>query len=99
MSEKTKLERPDILGKIRLSPDALYQEIAGEAVMLDLKSSNYFGLGEVGNRYWQLIEEHGNFDVVLDIIFQEYDVSKEQLRKDLLELQESLETAGLLIVD
>lgn len=99
MSEKPESENPENSGGIRLSPDALFQEIAGEAVILDLNSSNYFGLEEVGCRFWQLIEEHGDFDIVVNIMFQEYEVGKEQLQQDLLELKESLVTAGLLIID
>ncbi len=43
----------------RISPDVLFRELAGEAVLLDLKSQRYFGLGEVGTRIWQLLDEQG----------------------------------------
>ena len=35
----------------------LAQELAGETVLLDLASENYFGLDAVGTRVWQLLNE------------------------------------------
>jgi len=97
MSEKPTAEESEKSESLRISTDALFQEIAGEAVILDLNTSNYFGLEEVGCRFWQLVEEHGDFESVVNIMAEEYEVSREQLRKDLLELKESLLSAGLLV--
>ena len=36
--------------RVILSPEAMFQEIGGEGVILDLASSSYFGLDEVGVR-------------------------------------------------
>lgn len=85
--------------RLRLSPDALFQEIAGEAVILDLNTSNYFGLEEVGCRFWQLIETYGDFSKAVDTLFEEYEVERDELHQDLLELKESLLAAGLLIAE
>ena len=40
-----------------VSKDVLFQEVAGETVLLDLNSESYFGLDEVGTRIWTLLNE------------------------------------------
>ena len=36
----------------------LFQELQGEAVLLNLKSGVYFGLDPVGTRIWELFAKH-----------------------------------------
>ena len=38
------------------SPEVMFQEVGGEAVLLDLASEQYFGLDPVGTRIWSLID-------------------------------------------
>jgi len=83
----------------RISPDVLFQEVGGEAVLLDLKSESYFGLNEVGTRIWQLIEVNGNLTHVLDIMLDEYDVAPERMEADLMDLVGRLTEAGLVTLE
>ena len=39
------------------SPDVVFRDLDGEAVILDLVSGTYFGLNEVGTRVWRLVDE------------------------------------------
>ncbi len=80
----------------RLSPDVLFRELAGEAVLLDLKSQRYFGLDEVGTRIWQLLEERGEIEAVLRAMVAEFDVAEEELRQDLDAFLHQLTDAGLI---
>ena len=81
---------------ITISKEALSQEVNGETVILDLNSESYFGLDEVGTRIWQLLQEHGNVQKVFDNMLEEFDVDADQLEKDLNELVDKLEEAGLI---
>lgn len=83
--------------KITVSPEVLYQEIDGEIVLLDLKSESYFGLDEVGARFWQLVERQKDFESVFEILLSEYEVEPERLRADLEQLVGELENAGLVV--
>lgn len=82
--------------RVILSSDALFQELSGEAVILDLASSSYFGLDGVGVRLWQLLQADSNLESACQQLIQEYDVSREQLEQDLLILVEQLSEAGLV---
>ena len=49
-----------------LSSEALFQDISGEGVILDLKSSSYFGLDEVGVRLWQLLQSDASLQATYE---------------------------------
>lgn len=83
-------------GKVILSPEVLFRELDGEAVMLDLETERYYGLDEVGTRIWELFAEHGETEVVIAQMLAEYEVEEEQLRRDLAQLLSELAEAGLV---
>ena len=82
--------------RVRIQEDLLFQELQGEAVLLNLKTGVYLGLNQVGARIWQLLQEDGALERVMEVILEEYDVTQEQLQADLLELVGQMEKQGLL---
>ena len=78
------------------APDALFQAVADEAVLLDLKSEKYFSLDDVGTRIWQMITEHQTIDAVVAQVMNEYDVADAVVRADVEALVAKLIAAGLL---
>ena len=84
---------------VAVSKEVLLQEIAGEGVLLDLKSETYFGLDEVGTRIWRLVENDGHLKVVHAKLLGEYDVESARLEQDLTELIGRLAEAGLVNVE
>lgn len=85
--------------RVTLSSEALFQDISGEGVILDLKSSSYFGLDEVGVRLWQLLQSDASLQTAYEKLLTEYDVKAEQLEQDLLKLLAQLTDAGLVSVE
>ncbi len=81
---------------VTISDQVISQEVSGETVLLDLESESYFGLDEVGTRVWQLLNEDGNLQYVLDTMLEEFEVDKDTLESDLSELLNNLQTAGLI---
>lgn len=82
--------------RFNISDEVLSQEVNGETVLLDLDGESYFGLNEVGTRIWQLLKDELNIGNVLDTLDGEYDVSREQLERDVAKLLGSLEESGLI---
>lgn len=78
-----------------LNQDALFRDLDGEAVILNLESGTYFGLNEVGTRIWRLIEQHGRLQTVFDELCREYEVAPDRLKTDLVELVSRLAEARL----
>jgi hypothetical protein len=78
-----------------LSPSAIFRDLDGEAVILDISSGTYFGLNTVGTRIWQLLEQQPQLQAVLDALFDEFDAPRDVLEQDLLNLVTQLAEAGL----
>jgi hypothetical protein len=84
--------------RISIPPDVLVSALAGESVLLNLKSEKYFGLDEVGTRMWGVLTSAGSIQEAYETLLAEYDVEAELLRKDLTDLIEKLVEQGLIEV-
>ena len=80
------------------STDVLFQEVGGEAVLLNLASERYFGLDPIGTRIWNLLGKDNVLQHVHAALCAEYDVPPERLESDLLTLVDQLIEAGLVKV-
>lgn len=85
--------------RVTLSQNALFQDIAGDGVILDLASASYFGLDGVGVRFWKLLQEDASVRRAYDALLAEYDVEPSRLEKDLEALVAQLAEAGLVTVE
>jgi hypothetical protein len=85
--------------KVTLSTETLFQDVGGEAVLLDLASESYLGLDEVGTRIWRLLQKNGHLQAVFYALLAEYAVEPAQLEHDLIELVAQLREAGLVTVE
>ncbi|HVL67908.1 MAG TPA: PqqD family protein [Vicinamibacterales bacterium] len=84
---------------VRVPDSTVFHEIDGETVLLQLEAGMYYGLDAVGTRLWQLMVQHASLRTVFETALAEFDVSPEQLERDLLDLVEQLEARGLLALD
>lgn len=81
---------------VRISRDVLCQEVEGEAVLLDLDSGKYFGLNEVGTRFWELAARTGDVSEIFTRMLDEYEVDEETLAGDLDDFLGDVSSAGLI---
>lgn len=81
---------------VTVSDQVLSQQVSGETVLLDLASEQYFGLDEVGSRFWELLNQGKTFESIISLMSTEFDVSPVQLEQDLEELIVQLSAAGLV---
>lgn len=73
-------------------------DVAGEAVILSLKSGMYYGLEGVGARIWNLIREPRVFVDIRDTILQEFAVEPEACEQDAQTFLEAMVAEGLIEV-
>jgi len=83
---------------VKVANEQVSCNLAGEAVILHLKSGQYFGLNEIGARIWDLIQEPKTVSAVFEAILHEYDVTPNQLEGDLLALLEKMAINELIEV-
>ncbi len=86
-----------LTSRVRIQDDVLFQELQGEAVLLNLKTGVYLGLDRIGTIIWQLLQEDGALSRVVEVILREYDVTQEKFEQDLLNLVGQMEKQGLLV--
>ena len=77
------------------SDQVLFQEVGGEAVLLDLTSEQYFGLDIVGTRIWELLDGNRRLADVHRALCEEFDAEENRIGDDLLALAQALADAGL----
>lgn len=83
---------------VQISDDAVFRELDGEAVILNLDTGIYFGLNTTGTRIWNLIAQHGSLQKVFETMAEEYDVPPESLENDILLLVGQLAEKKLVSV-
>ena len=72
-------------------------DMNGSAVMMDIMTGMYYNLGEIGGRIWALLEEPMTLTALIKKLTDEYDVSAERCRADMLPFLEKLLERGLLV--
>ena len=82
--------------RVSIAEDVVFRDLGGEAVILSLETSTYFGLNEIGTRIWHLIGEHGSTEHVVAALLNEYEVDETQLRQDVDRLVQQLHEKGLV---
>jgi hypothetical protein len=81
---------------VTIPSQVMARQVGDETVILDLASGTYYGLDAVGARIWQLITEGLTLDGVCETVLAEYDVSREELERDLDDLLRTLAGKGLV---
>jgi hypothetical protein len=82
--------------KITISPSVVAKRLGDETVILHLGSGTYFGLDSVGARIWELISEGKSTLEILDVMLNEYDVSRKDLERDITALINDMLAQGLI---
>lgn len=81
---------PSLSSTISVPANVMFRDLAGESVLLELESGQYFGLDEVGTRMWALLEKHGAVGPTFRALLEEFEVQEAQLERDLLAFVERL---------
>lgn len=77
----------------------LARGVPDETVLLNLDSEQYYGVGGVGTRFLDLVQQGLTFGEVLGTLIDEYAVERGVLSADLSALVADLRCNGLIEVD
>lgn len=80
------------------SPDQVASDLAGETVLLGMKTAKYYGLADVGARIWTLLRDPVSVSSICETIGREYDVAPERCEADVVRFLEDLANNGLIEV-
>lgn len=80
---------------VAVSGDAVFRELDGESVVLNLETGLYYGLDEVGTRIWRAVDPMASLRIVLESVVAEFNTDRPAAEADLLELAAALLDKGL----
>ena len=75
---------------IKRNNEVFASEIDEEVVMMNVDTGRYYGMDTVGSRIWELIAEEIQVKDVIEKLMEEYDVSEEQCKSDVIEFLSEL---------
>ena len=81
--------------RLHHSPNATFQEVAGEAILIHLQTGVYYSLNDVGTAFWNLLDGQRTITDCATTIAAEYSAPAEMVLSDLLELAADLTKEGL----
>lgn len=81
----------------RINEGFIIKEIKGDAVILNAKTGDYFGLNGVGNDFVQLIDGNTSLEVIIDKMLEMYSVDRAIIENDINELVEAMISKGILV--
>lgn len=77
-------------------PDMVAAEMDGDLVMMSVEQGEYFGIGGVGTRAWELLEQPMTVEQICAVIVEEFEVDEATCREDMLSFANELLTLGLV---
>jgi len=81
---------------IILTSQAVSCELGGEAVILDIRTGQYFALSPVGAQIWKLLESPCTLTTLCAKLMEEYDVEPSRCETDVSRLVGELAGHGLI---
>ena len=80
----------NLFDKVTIPAQVMAREVGDETVILDLANGTYYGLDPVGARIWQLMAEGQMLTQVCDVMLAEYEVTREDIERDVFALVQTL---------
>lgn len=68
-----------------------------ELVMMSSEKGEYFGLGGIGPRIWELLSDHSTIEEIVEILCEEYDVDRNRCIEDVRRFVLKLIDTGLVV--
>ena len=84
---------------VRIPDEVATRKVGEETILLNLNTGIYFGLGAVGSRFVELLENNGEIAAAHRVMLREFEVTAEVLETDLLRLAEEMCAKRLLVVE
>ena len=74
----------------------VHRELAAETVLLNVETGHYFGMDEIGTRFFKVVSESASLESAEAILAAEYEGTPEQIRDDMVQFCAELVSLGLI---
>jgi hypothetical protein len=85
--------------RVRIRDEVVARDLQGETAILHLGSGVFFGLDPMATRVWQLLAAHAALREVLAALLEEYDVTEDRCRRDLIRFVRALHDNDLVTLE
>lgn len=100
MAEPMQEQRPDwdtLKNLQALVPTrVVHRELAAETVLLNVETGRYFGMDEIGARFFKVVSSSPNLETAATTLEAEYEGTPNQIREDLVRFCNELDSLGLI---
>lgn len=79
------------------SPDAVYNRVGDQAVLIHMGTNRIYELNRTGVRFWELLSDGHDLLEIQQIMLQEFDVAQADLLAEIETMLASLKNEGLVI--
>ena len=90
-------ETLDERSRVTISPSVYARAFGEEVVLLEFGKGEYFGLDAVGADIWRRLEAGDDLGTAADRIVADYEVSREEALRDIVDLVAQLRNHELLV--
>ncbi len=98
MTDNNSGDLPQLNASVRVPERVLMRRVSDEHILLNLEDETYYGLNPVGSRLIELAENGATLEAIIDRLFAEFEVGREQLEIDVRRVAAELMAAGLIEV-
>jgi hypothetical protein len=81
---------------MKINDKIIARKLQGETVLLNMENGDYFTLNTVGTEIYGHISKGKNIDEITGMLFEQYDVDKKDLEKDIRALIEKLKDKNII---
>lgn len=76
----------------------VHRTLASETVLLNIETGHYYGMDEVGGRFFTALRDSRNVGTAVDLLIREFEAPPEQIRADMLRYCGELVEHGLVVL-
>ena len=82
----------------RVDANLLVSQLAGETVLMNTATGDYFGINAVGTKIWNLLAQPVSTDFLVESLVETYDITTEQCRIEVKQFLQNLESRKLVVL-
>jgi hypothetical protein len=82
--------------RVSVPNHVVHRRFASETVLLNVQTGIYYGMDEIGARFFDVLRETGNAHSAVAVLAKEFQAPVERIREDMVRYCSELVTLGLI---
>lgn len=82
--------------RVSVPNHVVHRRFASETVLLNVQTGTYYGMDEMGTRFFNVLRETGDAGSAISVLAKEFQAPVERIREDMVRYCSELVTLGLI---